>query len=148
MTSELKLLNETSFLKPESIPLVEKKYNAKYLLETCIKNLSGEWCNFPAAIFYAKEPHPDGSNYFALYIHPERGGVMITDGISAVKDVVFNGVDTGNGVLYSRYRHDYRVVNECMVDGGRDYFRSNGNGKPVEFMVDKDKIVFNELKSA
>ena len=148
MTSELKLLNKTSFLKPESIPLVEKKYNAKYLLETCIKNISGEWCNFPAAIFYAKEPHPDGSNYFALYIHPERGGLMITDGISAVKDVVFSGIDTGEGVLYSRYRHDYRTHNNCMVDGGRDYFKRNLVGAPVNFTVDKDKIVFSEYENA
>ena len=147
-TLEMKLLNQSSFLKEETIPVFEEKYKAKYLLETCLKDIGGNWCNFPAAIFYTDEPHPEGSNYFALYIHPERGGLMITNGISAIDGVAFNGLEKDGEVLYSRYRHDYRTHNGCMVDGGRDYFKRNMNGTPVEFVVEKDKIVFKELETA
>jgi LytS/YehU family sensor histidine kinase len=31
--------------------------------------------------------------------------------------------------------------NDCMVDGGRDYFRRNLKGKPVKMKVIKDELV-------
>jgi hypothetical protein len=136
----MKILNECSFLKNDSIEIIEKKYDAKYVLESCIKNINGSWCNFPAAIFYTQESHPDGSNYFAMYIHPERGGLMITNGISATEPV-YAGLKVGDNIIYSRYRHDFRSEGDAFVDGGREYFRFSGPQEDiVRFKIFKDKL--------
>jgi hypothetical protein len=118
------ILNGCSFLKPEGIRQIEQKYNARYVFECCLKGREG-WVNFPAAIFYTEIAHPQGSNYLALYLD-ETGQPMITDGISATERT-FVGVKADNGdIIYSRYRHDYRVSPDksVWIDGGRDYLRS------------------------
>ena len=135
--------NECSFLKPEGIKIIEEKYNAKYVFESCLKLRDGGWCNFPAAIFYTEEAHPQGSNYFAIYEKqltitrdPE---FLITNGISATEP--FDALQIGDDVIYSRYRHDYREYKGAMVDGGRDYFKRSANyGTPVKLRVNKDKL--------
>jgi len=136
-----KIHNECSFLSEKGIELVEKEYNAKYVFESCIKDTRGNWCDWPSAIFYTETPHPEGSNYFAIYFSglEEANTALIANGISAIQEDIY-GIDTGDGIIYSRYRHDYRVHNECMVDGGRDYLRSNG-GKSAVLRVVKDKLV-------
>jgi hypothetical protein len=138
----MNIRNECSFLKPEGIAKIEKAYNAKYVFESCIKDRDGGWCNWPSAIFYTEEAHPQGSNYFALY--HERVSIgrepqfMITNGISAIEP--FDALQVGDDVIYSRYRHDYREYKGYMVDGGRDYFRRSADGTPVKLCVNKDKL--------
>ena len=108
-----------SFLKPESIAMFEKEYNAKYILETDLKAKGGGWANCPGAIFYTEKAHPRGSNYFALYFADST--LMITDGLPSIDGVVFQGLEAEGEVIYSRYRHDYREgKNGAFVDGGRD----------------------------
>ena len=141
---------DSSFLKKETIEIVEREYKAKYVLETCLLNKdkhSGAtfWVNSPAAIFYTKEAHPQGSNYFALYFRGDS--LMITDGLPAIKDVVFKGIEAEGVVTYSRYRHDYRAgKNGAFVDGGRDYFKYGGDQfadyNIVEFKVVEDRLEF------
>ena len=133
----MNILNECSFLKPEGIAKIEKAYNAKYVFESCIKDRDGGWCNMPVAIFYTETPHPQGSNYFGLYVN-ESGDFMITNGISATEP--FDALQVGDDVIYSRYRHDFREHNGYMVDGGRDYFRRSADGIPVKLCVNKDKL--------
>jgi len=133
-----------SFLTEEKIKNIEKHYKATYVLETCAKSFSGGWTNFPAAIFYTKTAHPEGSNYFAIYID-DTNQLMIANGLSAVDGIVFKGLETEGTVTYSRYRHDYRDAgNGAFVDGGRDYFRYGGDKfddyNIVEFVVNKDKV--------
>ena len=138
-----KIHNECSFMSEKGIAIIEERYNAKYVFESCIKDTRGNWCDWPSAIFYTETPHPEGSNYFAIYYFgglAEANIPMIANGISAVQSDIY-GIDTGDGIIYSRYRHDYRVHNECMVDGGRDYLRSDGNGKSAVLRVVKDKLV-------
>ena len=137
-----------SFLGPSQIQIIEEKYNAKYVLESDLlgtDQYSGVtfWGNKPAAIFYTKEAHPKGSNYFALF---HRGdSFMITDGLPSIKDVVFQGLEAEGEVIYSRYRHDFREgKNGAFVDGGRDYFRYGGD-KFDDYNVVKFKIVDGEL---
>jgi len=142
----MKILNECSFLPGETIKKIETQYNATYVLESCAKDSRGNWCNFPAAIFYTENAHPDGSNYFALYVNDSRE-LMIANGITAVDDVVFKGIEAEGEVTYSRYRHDYRAaLNGAFVDGGRDYFRYGGDQfedyNIVSFKVNKDKLEF------
>ena len=133
----MKIHNECTFLKPEGIKIIEEKYNAKYVFESCIKN-KDSWCNFPVAIFYTEEAHPQGSNYFGIYVDERRINFLITNGISATEP--FDGLQIDDDVIYSRYRHDYRTLGEGMVDGGRDYFKRSLHGTPVKLGVNKDKL--------
>jgi len=139
-----KILNESSLFGPKQISSIEEKYNAKYVFESCCRAKDGSWMNKPMAIFYTEQAHPEGSNYFAIY-YGHDGYPMITNGISSTEGYV-DGVDTGDGIIYSRHRHDYRVHNNCMVDGGRDYFKRSVNGTPVKMKVVKDQLVVVEDK--
>ena len=145
----MKLLNECSFLDESQIKTFEKKYNAKYILETDLlgkDQYSGAtfWGNKPAAIFYTEKAHPKGSNYFALYFRGDS--LMITDGLPSIKDVVFNGIEAEGEVTYSRYRHDFREgKNGAYVDGGRDYFRYGGDPHN-DYNIVKFKVVENKVE--
>jgi hypothetical protein len=149
----VKINTESSFISPEGIEAFEKEFNGKYVLETCLKmkdEHSGAtyWADFPAAIFYTEKKHPKGSNYFALYFAElGRSSLMITNGLSAVKGVIFQGLEAEGEVVYSRYRHDYRAgKNGAFVDGGRDYFRYGGDNfndyNIVKFKVVEDRLEF------
>lgn len=138
----MKIHNECSFLKPKEIKSIEKLKNAKYVFESCLKSKDGSWLNFPVAIFYTEEAHPQGSNYFALYqdIGVIGTHLMIANGISATTEE-FAGLQVGENVIYSRYRHDYRSLGSGFIDGGRDYTRYNPEvGKLVALKVNKDKL--------
>ena len=120
----IKILNDPTIWNPEKINIIEQHYNGHYVLESCLKCKDGGWANFPAAIFYTEKAHPEGSNYFALYNHPEMG-LYISNGLSAIENPI-KGLLIDDTVIYSRYRHDYREFNGIIVDGGRDYFRYGG----------------------
>ena len=108
-----------------------------------LKDVYGNWANFPVAIFYTEKVHPEGSNYFGMYLTEDKT-LMITNGIKATEQP-FSGVMAKNGdVIYSRYRHDHRTSDDgsVFVDGGRDYFRSGVYAKEqyVSLRVNKDKL--------
>lgn len=143
----MNVINECRMFTPESVKKIEERYNAKYVFESCLKNRDGGWVNFPAAIFYTKEPHPEGSNYFAMYFD-DAGSIFITDAKKTV-DTVHTGIKTDKGILYSRYRHDYREVDGKFIDGGRDYLRYGGGSHIdqddlVEFTVKDGELVIME----
>lgn len=134
-------LDVSSFWKGYiSIPKVEKKYNVKFVCESPIRDKYG-WRESPSLIFYG-EKHPQGSNYMALsivYYHDDEGTLVVSDGISATKDT-FTGIVDDDEVIYSRYRHDYRVGKTgVFIDGGRDYIRSSG-GQFVQMKIIEDKL--------
>lgn len=133
------------FLDDEHITKIEKNYNAKYVIDACLRSgEDGAWGNFPAAIFYSEEPHPQGSNYMALYWSMVHAGWVVNEGKSAVQGV-FNGFLFEDGELvHSRYRHDYFVHRGAMVDGGRDYFRCGerpDGAKSILFKVDGPNLI-------
>ena len=139
----MKIHNECTFLKPDGIAKMENMYKATFVMESCIKGKHG-WANFPAAIFYTEEAHPQGSNYFALYHNGEQ--FMITNGITATEP--FEGIRIGDNVYYSRYRHDYRECGPVAIDGGRDYTKLVGDvnaGKIVKLKVNKDKLEVEDV---
>jgi hypothetical protein len=145
MGGQMKILNECSFLTEDGISKIEEKYNAKYVLEACIKDANGQWANMPCAIFYSEVAHPQGSNYFALYYSARHNTYMITNGLSAVDGVEFNGIESEGEVVYSRYRHDFRKhKNGAFIDGGRDYGRFGGDTfndyNHVKFVVNQDRL--------
>lgn len=142
----MRVNTKSSFLKDESIEKIERHYKAKYVLESCLKAKDGGWANFPAAIFYTQEAHPEGSNYFAIYMD-KSGSPMITDALPSIQGVIFEGIEAEGEVVYSRFRHDYREgKNGAFVDGGRDYFRYGGDRfddyNRVKFQVVGDHLAF------
>lgn len=123
------------------IEKVEKKYNAKFVCETPIKDKHG-WRETPSLIFYNEVAHPQGSNYMAISIvigYDDKTDLVITDGISATQ-CDFVGIVDGDEVIYSRYRHDYREGKTgVIIDGGRDYTRSSG-GQMVKMKINEGKL--------
>ena len=138
----MKPVNRT--FSEEQIKIIEEKYNAKYVIDSCLKNIGGSWVNFPAAIFYTEIAHPHGSNYMAMYHSDIHDGLMVADGKSALVGK-FGGFLFDDGELvHSRYRHDYFVHRDAIVDGGRDYFRSGGlveGARRIYFKIEKDQII-------
>ena len=117
------------------ISKVEKRYKCKYVCETCL-NVKGQWREHSSLIFYNEVAHPEGSNYMALSYQLDAAGgynLVVSDGLSATEEPIVGIID-GDEVIYSRYRHDYRVGKSgVMIDGGRDYIRSS--------IADPDKYV-------
>lgn len=107
---------------------IENKYNAKYVGEFCLKTRDGSWADEAASIFYQKTPPVAGySHYFALI--KRDGQIYITSGQSAVEGTIW-GIQAKDGeIIYSRFRHDYRVSKDksVFIDGGRDYTKSSLN---------------------
>ena len=139
----IKIHNECTFLRPDGIAKMENMYKATFVMESCIKGKHG-WANFPAAIFYTEEAHPQGSNYFALYVDrslKDAPCFMITNGITATEP--FEGIQIGDDVYYSHYRHHYKECGPVAIDGGRDYTKLVGDinaAKKVTLKVNKDKL--------
>lgn len=110
-------------LDDKIIALIEQRYKAKYIMDSCLKTIDDQWANFPAAFFYTEAKHPQGSNYMALYSGgPNYDQWMITDGIR-ITEGTHNGFLVGDELVHSRYRHDFFQHNGVTTDGGRDYFR-------------------------
>ena len=131
-------------LSDEAIKLIEQKYDAKYVMDSCLRQQDGSWANWPAAFFYTEEKHPEGSNYMAFYQNQfAHEGWLITNGIH-VSEGEFDGFIFNDGTLvHSRFRHDYFEHRGAVVDGGRDYFRSASC--PPEARGVKFRVVDGEL---
>jgi len=69
---------------------------------------------------------------------------MIADGISATEGHIVGVKAFNNEVIYSRYRHDYRMSSDktVFIDGGRDYLRSGmyETDRFVNMKVIKDRL--------
>lgn len=137
-----------------NIDVIEEQYKAKYVGEFCLKSKSGEWYDQAFSLFYNPTPHPQGSNYFALYymydydtlINDKIPKVYITDGISAVQDkqgtpvIYIAAMVDDNQAIYSAYRHDSQSYNDVMIDGGRDYHRGSLGSKLINFIIEDSEI--------
>ena len=129
-----------------AVELVERKYNASFICETCVAERGG-WSNRPALIFYTPVAHPQGSNWFA--IQQIQGNTYISNGISAVEEPITGIVAKNGDVIYSRFRHDYRVSDDdsVFIDGGRDYTKLGSNdGTPIQTVtlrIDKNRLVID-----
>ena len=128
------------------IAKVEKLYTekdgveVKYVCTTAIQ----EHAEFAADVFYRATPHPQfGNRYFALYhnLYADDAVIMITNA-DQVENFEFGMIEDADGkYYYSQHRHDYKVIEDKMIDGGRSYIRSGGrvdvfkiqDGKFVEY---------------
>ena len=97
---------------------------------------------YAADIFYREAPHPDfGNRYFGLYrnTHFAADGMIMITNADKIEDAEFGMLEGPDGWEYSQHRHDYRMVGECAVDGGRAYFKRVGNlSAPVKYFAVKD----------
>jgi hypothetical protein len=114
-----------------SIEAVEKKYNAKFVGQFCLRTRGGGWHGDDCAdVYYQETPPVAGySNYFGLIV--QNGTTYITSGASGVEGII-NCVQADDGeIIYSRFRHDYRVSTDksVFIDGGRDYVHGGLHGK-------------------
>lgn len=90
---------------------------------------STEFDDVIADVFYRSTPHPKfGNRYFALYFRDDVPYIANADN---VENLTFCMVINDDGDYeYSRSRHDYKSFkNGNMIDGGRNYIRSNGSAK-------------------
>jgi hypothetical protein len=135
-------------LDEKNINIIEKKYNGKYVIDSCLRGMYNTWANFPAMIFYSEIPHPQGSNYFALYKSfneiSEETNWMITDGASGVEGEFYGFLFPDGELLHSRYRHDYCRHGGIAIDGGRDYVHVIGDDESARGV--KFKIVNGQLE--
>lgn len=95
--------------------------------------------NCSVDIFYRDTPHPEfGNRYFGLYRIPVPASAGTEDRIMIcsadhIEDLDFAMIEDNSGKLwYSAYRHDYRVVDGKMIDGGRAYIRTNTTVKVLK----------------
>ena len=90
----------------------------------CTSALGSE--EFAMDIFYRETPHPEfGNRYFGMFRNPHTGLLMITSA-DKIEDADFSMIKDANGDLhYSAHRHDYKVIEDKMIDGGRAYVRTN-----------------------
>lgn len=116
------LVNQDCEWNETQISIIEQKYNAKYVLDTCIKGMGGGWIDFPIAIFYTtSKTHPQGSNYFGFFRNPSlNGSISICNGLSGVKNPI-DALMIDDHVLYSEYSHHFHSFHGVHIDGGRDY---------------------------
>jgi hypothetical protein len=110
-----------------------------YICTTDLKN-----SDLPTDIFFRETPHPQfGNRYFGIFVHPIDNAPMICNA-DMVEELSFGLVENDSGELeYSQSRHDFKYFkNGNMIDGGRDYIRSN---KVCDLYVVRDgKMVKDE----
>lgn len=154
------ILKDSEIFSAEGIAKIEKRKDAVYVCDTCLRSRQGGWINKSVAVFWNKNPAniPEGgSPWFGMFYQSDHINIewgkpqlYITNAISAVQTpdgvpVTITGVVAKNGdVIYSRYRHDYRRSPDgtAMVDGGRDYLRTG----PVGLGTVELQIVEGELR--
>jgi hypothetical protein len=100
---------------------------------------------FATDIFYRATPHPQfGNRYFALYQNhwADDAAIMITNA-DVIEDLEFGMIEVDGKYYYSQHRHDYKVVEGKMIDGGRAYIRSGAHDVDV-FKIQDGKFVEHE----
>ena len=80
----------------------------------------------PVDVYYRETPHPEfGNRYFGVYFDHFRGNLMITNA-DIIEELDFGMIKDNEGRFhYSQSHHDYKVIDDKMIDGGRVYTRSS-----------------------
>ena len=145
----MKIVHNSQF-NEEQIAKIENKYKAKYVCDSCLKTVNGNWGENGVSIFYQKEKHPKfGNNYLGLYYRSTmdliRNQLMICDA-DKIEEQTISGIVADNGdVIYSAYRHDFVTSPDksVMIDGGRDYLMCS---KVPDNRIINIKVVNGEMK--
>lgn len=98
----------------------------------------------PVDVYYRETPHPEfGNHYFGLYYDRVRDHMMITNA-DIVESFEFGMVEADGKYYYSQSHHDYKVVGDKMIDGGRQYIKSNGGA--VAMRIIKGKFIAKDVE--
>jgi len=134
---------------------VEAHYTEKDGVEVryvCTTDLNAS--DVPVDVYYRETPHPEfGNRYFGLFWDNVRDHLMITNA-DVVESLEFGMIEVDGKYYYSQSHHDYKVVGDKMIDGGRAYIKSSGgaivmrivNGKFIAKDVE-DLIAISEKES-
>ena len=105
--------------KAEELYTEKDGVEVKYVCTTDLRN-----SDIPADIFYRETPHPEfGNYYFGLLWHNSQ--TLVTDA-DIVESFEFGMIEVDGKYYYSQSHHDYKVVGNKMIDGGRAYIKSSG----------------------
>ena len=128
------------------IKALEKKFQAKYMLETSLLDSEGCATFQVYAIFWQPTlPDPNYSHYVAVRrSFDSNRHIMIASG-KCVETMVFSCIVNECGeVVYSRHRHDCRGFtlgdDSVCIDGGRDYTRLTSLANVQSFTLKDDQI--------
>ena len=109
---------------------VEKIYSEKDGVDVkyvCTSAVNGGTASMD--VFYRATPHPKfGNRYFGLYtnhFHQDKPTMMVTNA-DQIESLEFGMIEVEGKYYYSQHRHDYKVIEGKMIDGGRAYIRSSG----------------------
>jgi hypothetical protein len=121
---------------------IEEKLNAKFVLETSLKNHLGIWSDFPIQVYYVENPdfEKGHSHYVGVF---KRNGSAILMNAEQVEDIVFSAKRIGDEIIYSAYRHEFvssKTNPQIFIDGGRDYTRASLGGGDICFVI-KDGVI-------
>jgi hypothetical protein len=72
----------------------------------------------------------------------DDAAIMITNA-DVIEDLEFGMIEVDGKYYYSQHRHDYKVVEGKMIDGGRAYIRSGAHDVDV-FKIQDGKFVEHE----
>lgn len=98
--------------------------------------------DLPADIFYRETPHPQfGNYYFGILRHNDQ--TMITNA-DVIESLEFGMIEVDGKYHYSQSHHDYKVVGDRMIDGGRQYIKSSGGA--VAMRVKNGKFYVNNIE--
>jgi len=131
---------EPRFFSEELLSVIEKKKNAKFVVESSIKQSFG-WLNEPVAIFYYSEKVHEVSNshYFGILI---KNRIMyIVNGQSAVEEP-FTVMEFSGKIYNSVYRNDFVVFDGNGIDGGREYLRVIGDPLLKQVKIIEDHLEY------
>jgi len=101
----------------------------------------------PVAVFHNTNPDRSKNHKDYMLLWVDNGKNIIVSGLDA-DAIEEHRYQKGmycpdcKDVIYSVNRHDYRVCScdRCMVDGGKDYFKTNMAGKEVKIDLLTDII--------
>ena len=106
------------------VKTIEQHYSEKDGVDVkyvCTSDLIAD--DVPVDIFYRETPHPEfGNRYFGLYWDRVRDHLMITNA-DVIEQKDFGVIEVEGEYHYSQSRHDYNVVGNKAIDGGRQYVR-------------------------
>ena len=112
---------------------VEKIYSEKDGVDVkyvCTSAVNGGTASMD--VFYRATPHPKfGNRYFGLYtnhFHQDKPTMMVTNA-DQIESLEFGMIEVEGKYYYSQHRHDYKVIEGKMIDGGRAYIRSSGTAE-------------------
>jgi hypothetical protein len=98
----------------------------------------------PVDVYYRATPHPQfGNHYFGLYHDNVRGGLMITNA-DIIESLEFGMIEVDGKYYYSASHHDYKVIGNKMIDGGRQYIRTS-QGCDVVMRIINGKFIAKDV---